>query len=206
MNLSTFTIEKKVLLKTLTEISKIINKIPNSKNSGILELTITDGKLTLIIPGAKHILDCVTKSSAKVSISLFYYLDIINSQRETKIHCIITDNTIEVKGLLVKAQTTFFETDSILRSIKMPLNYTDFHLLKLEKEGYTEEEIKFNELNLDIRRAKKTLASNILKTINLLNVYGVNKKDIKEIVYKKIGLWYNQDITKKMQADEMTEN
>jgi hypothetical protein len=188
MNLSSFTIKKSVLIKTLTEISKIVSKIRNSRNSGVLEMTITDGKLTLIVPGAKHELDCETISSAKVSISLFYYLDIIKSQRETTIHCIITDNTIEVKGLLVSAQTTFFETDRILRSIKMPLNYTDFHLLKLEKEGYTEEEIEFNDLNFDIRRAKKTLAKNILKTLDLLNVYGVNKKEIKELVYNKIGL------------------
>ena len=42
---------------------------------------------------------------------------------------------MEIKGLFLKVETTFFETDKILRSIKMPINYTDWHLLRLENEG-----------------------------------------------------------------------
>lgn len=184
MNLSSFTIRKSVLLKKLRELSKLS---PWNKGS-VLELTITDGKLTLVIPGAKFVLDCETKSTAKATIGLSYYLDIVKTQKEIKIKCIITDNTLEIKGLFINILTTFFETDSILRSIKMPLNYSDWHLLKLEKEGYTEDEIEFNKLNFEVYYAKKALTSNILKTFHLLKIYGLTKKDIKEIIYKKIDL------------------
>ena len=54
---------------------------------------------------------------------------------------------MEIKGLFLKVETTFFETDKILRSIKMPINYTDWHLLRLENEGYTPEELEFNKLD-----------------------------------------------------------
>lgn len=184
MNLSSFTIRKSVLLKNLRELYKLS---PWNKSS-VLELTITDGKLTLVIPGAKHILECETKSTAKATINLSYFLNIIKTQNDIKIQCKITEDTLEIKGLFVNIQTTFFETDSILRSIKMPLNYTDWHLLKLEKEGYTYEEIEFNKLNFEVYYAKKTLNSNILKVFNLLKIYGFTKKDIKEIIYKKVDL------------------
>lgn len=181
MNLASFTIRKSVLLKNLRELYKLS---PWNKSS-VLELTITDGKLTLVIPGAKHVLDCETKSTAKATISLSYFLNIIKTQKDIKIQCKITEGTLEIKGLFVNIQTTFFETDSILRSIKMPLNYTDWHLLKLEKEGYTHEEIEFNKLNFEVYYAKKTLNSNILKAFHLLKIYGFTKKEIKETIYKK---------------------
>lgn len=188
MNSSSFTVKKVTLLKMLQEISKVLGRTSKTKRLTVLEMTITDAKLTLVIPGTIHILDCETKSTAKVTLNLFYFLDIIINQKEDTLECVITDNTIEVNGLFVKVQTTFFETDRILRSIKMPLNYTDFHLLKLERQGYTEEEIKFNKLGIQIYLAKKRLTSNIHKTINLLNVYGINETDIEEIVKRKIDL------------------
>ncbi len=188
MNSSSFTLKKATLLKTLQEISKVLGRTSKIKKLTVLEMTVTDGKLTLVIPGAKHILDCETTSTAKVAINLFYYIDIINTQKDDKIQCTITNNTIEIKGLFIKVQTTFFETDRILRSIKMPINYTDFHLLKLENQGYTEEEIKFNKLGMQIHLAKKRLTSNIRKTIDLLNVYGINQNEIEEIINRKIEL------------------
>lgn len=188
MNLSSFTIKKLVLLNTLNEISKVLGSASKWKKSVVLELTVTDNKLTLVVPGAKYVLDCETKSTAKATIGLIYYLDIIKSQKGTLIECIITDGTIEINKLFINVQTTFFETDSILRSIKMPINYSDLHLLKLEKDGFTEEEIRFNELSSEVYYAKKALTSNIRNTINLLNIYGVNKKDIEEMINKKMGL------------------
>ncbi|MBP7397285.1 MAG: hypothetical protein KA933_10015 [Flavobacterium sp.] len=95
---------------------------------------------------------------------------------------------MEIKGLFLKVETTFFETDKILRSIKMPINYTDWHLLRLENEGYTPEELEFNKLDYQVYCAKRNLKSNIHKTVELLNLYGINKKEIEEFVNKKLNL------------------
>ena len=81
MNSSSFTIKKSVLLNTLKELTKVLNKVSKYKFT-VLEMTVTDGKLTLVIPGAKYILDCETIHSAKGTIDLPYFLDIIKSQKK----------------------------------------------------------------------------------------------------------------------------
>ena len=187
MNSSSFTIKKSVLLNTLKELTKVLSKVSKLKFA-VLEMTVTDGKLTLVIPGAKYILDCETIHSAKGTIALPYFLDIIKTQKLPLITCTFTDDTIEIMGLFIKIQTTFFETDKILRSIKMPINYSDWHLLKLEKEGFTIEEIDFNKLSYEIHCAKRTLRINIRKTFELLQVYGISKKEIEEFINKKLDL------------------
>lgn len=188
MNSSSFTIKKSVLLKTLKEITGVLGRISKKNKLIVLEITITDDKLTLVIPGAKHILDCETTNTVKATINLFYFLNIINSQKGTKIHCRLTEGTIEIMGLFIDVQTTFFETDRILRSIKMPLNYTDWHLLRLKKDGFTDEEIDFNKLTYQVYCAKRRLEYNILSAIDLLRVYGIKEKEIEEIINKKLDL------------------
>ena len=84
------------------------------------------------------------------------------------------------------AQSTFFETDMILRSIKLPMNYSDYHLVQLENRGFTQEEIDFNGLEFQLHHAKKNLKSNIRKTRELLKVYGVSVIEIEELLNKKI--------------------
>ena len=51
MNSSSFTIKKSVLLNTLKELTKVLNKVSKYKFT-VLEMTVPDGKLTLVIPGA----------------------------------------------------------------------------------------------------------------------------------------------------------
>ena len=45
-------------------------------------------------------------------------------------------------------------------------------------------------MNIRIKIAKKTMNLNIKKTIDILKIYGVNKKDIEDIVNKKMNLKY----------------
>lgn len=89
---------------------------------------------------------------------------------------------------LIKAKTTFFENDSILRSINLPINYSELHLLQLEHKGFTTEEIDFNKLEFELYYAKKHLKSNIKKTIDILDLYGVTTNEIEELIQGKIKL------------------
>jgi hypothetical protein len=86
----------------------------------------------------------------------------------------------------VRVQTTFFENDSILRSINLPINYSELHLLQLDHKGFTEEEIDFNKLEFELYDAKKYLKLNIIKAIDILGVYGVTIKEIEDLIQSKI--------------------
>ena len=75
--------------------------------------------------------------------------------------------------------TTFFETDSILRSIKLPLNYTDMDLAKLLLSGkYTDEEIVFNNLAKESVKTMRKVKADIRKIILMMKVYGFKQKEV----------------------------
>lgn len=188
MNQASFTIKKSKLVEELKNMTKSLGRVSKYTKSTILELTITDDLLTLVIPGIKLEMECKTKSTAKASIGLYYFKDIIQTFNGLDITCNISNDEIKIGGTTVNCQTTFFETDSILRSIKLPINYTDLHILQLENNGYTIEELRFNELEFVVYHAKKNLKKNIRNTKDILGVYGFTAKEIEELIDKKIRL------------------
>ena len=99
---------------------------------------------------------------------------------------IFKDNEMQIGITKIKVQTTFFENDSILRSINLPLNYTDWHLLQLDQKGFTIEELRFNKLEFEVYHAKKRLTRNINKALDILGLYGVTKKEIENLIESKI--------------------
>ena len=120
MNQASFSIRKSILLKELLSISKVLGRISKWNRNTVLELTVTDGKLLLVIPGIKIVLDSETKNTAKATINFFPFLDIIKTHKAPLVNCTITNNTMDINNILITIQTTFFETDRILRSIKLP--------------------------------------------------------------------------------------
>ena len=186
MNQASFKIKKSKLLLEIKKMTKALGPISKWNRYTELELTITDGLLTLVIPGVRLEVKCETKSTAKATLGLFYFRDIINTWNNLEVECIILDEAIKLGVTSVRAQTTFFENDSILRSINLPINYSDLHLLQLENKGFTTEEIGFNKLEHQIYVAKRNLKVNIKNTIDILKVYGVKIKEIEELVQKKI--------------------
>lgn len=188
MNQASFTIRKTKLLKELKNIAKALGRMSKANKLTVAELTITDGTLTIVIPGAKFELDCETKSTAKATLDFFYFKDIIETSKGANIEALINDNTIKIGITCYKAQTTFFEDDSILRSIKLPINYTDWHLLKMKNSGYTIEELRFNSLEFKIYHAENRLKYNLSKAKEYLGLYGVTAKEIADLVDKKLNI------------------
>jgi hypothetical protein len=186
MNQASFSIRKSKLLNELKNIAKALGRMTKYNKQTVIELTITDNQLTIVLPGAKFELDCDTKSTAKAALGFFYFKDIVETSKGINIEVIVNDNAIKIGLASFKAQTTFFEDDSILRSIKLPLNYTDWHLLRMDNKGYTIEELRFNNLESDIYYAKKRLTYNISKAKEYLEVYGFSTKELEVLVSKKI--------------------
>ncbi|MCZ8198197.1 MAG: hypothetical protein O9267_11380 [Flavobacterium sp.] len=188
MHKATFTIKKSKLKSELSKMQNAYKGISKKAPAAALELTITDELLTLVVPGIKLEVPCKTSSTAKVSIGFYYFYEIIKSWKDLQIEFTIIDDEMQIGVSKFKVQTTFFEDDKILRSIKLPINYTDYHLLQLEDKGFTLEELRFNDLEFEVHQAKKRLRSNVNKTKDILGVYGVTSKEIEEILEKKIKL------------------
>lgn len=186
MNQASFTIRKSKLEKELIKTAKMLGAASKWNQTTVIELTITDGLLTLVIPGSRVELKCVTKGTAKASIGFFYFKNIVQTWKDLIIDCIVMDKVIKIGVTSFKAQSTFFESDRILRSIKLPMNYSGYHLLQLENKGFTPEEIDFNGLEFELHQAKKDLKSTIRQTQELLKVYGVTAIEIEELLNSKI--------------------
>lgn len=186
MNHASFIIKKAKLYESLIHINKSLGGASRYTQNTILELTITDDLLTLVVPGIKIELPCKNIGTAKATIGLLYFKNLIHSYNKLEIDCNIYENEMKIGVTKVNCQTTFFETDKILRSIKLPLNYTDLHILQLENNGYTIEELKFNELEFVVYQAQKNLKKNIRNTKEILSVYGFTAKEIEELIDKKI--------------------
>lgn len=186
MNEARFTIRKSILNRELVKMAKSLSTI---NRGGTIEFTIIDNSVTLVTPGIKVELPCKTISTAKFTFGFFYFKEIIKDWKTPIIEFVITDNNMRIDKSHFKVQTTFFENDSILRSITLPINYTGYHLLQLEPKGFTLEELRFNSLEFEVDRAERSLKSNITKTIALLGIYGVTKKEIEELVQSKINLF-----------------
>ncbi|MFY8186561.1 MAG: hypothetical protein ACOVLC_01255 [Flavobacterium sp.] len=188
MNHASFTIEKKVLEDVLKKITRVIGRQTKFNINTILELTITDQLLTFVIPGIKIEQPCETVLTAKISLGFFYFKDLINSCKNITVVCNFYDQEMHFDRMKIAVQTTFFETDAILRSINLPVNYTHFHLLRLEHEGFTDEEVRFNGLSYELESAKKHVKVNIQNAIQFLGVYGITSKELEDLIQKKIRL------------------
>ncbi|PCH67000.1 MAG: hypothetical protein COC01_06780 [Bacteroidetes bacterium] len=80
----------------------------------------------------------------------------------------------------------FFEDDSILRSIQIPINYKDIDLLRLRHEGYTEEELEFNKITELIDTAEQSLKRKMAAAVSNLKEYGVKYEEIEGLVKSKL--------------------
>jgi len=79
MHKATFIIRKSKLKSELAKIQKTYKGISKKTPFASLELTITDGLLTLVVPGIKLELPCKTTSTVKASIGFHYFYEIIKT-------------------------------------------------------------------------------------------------------------------------------
>jgi len=120
------------------------------------EMTVTDGKVTFTVPGAEFFLMCETRGgAARATLPYLYFMDIVKQQKEKEAEFKITEGEIIIGNLTFSAATCFFNDDKILRTINLPLNYTDADLLRLRNGKYTIEELDFNKMFAKLARAEK---------------------------------------------------
>ena len=157
------------------------------------EITLIDGHVRITIPGATFGFDCETKGTAKATLLFSNLYSIMDHHSFEEILVEFYDGSLRFGSVQVKAKTTFFKNDSILRTIILPNNYSDLDLLLLKNEGYTEEELKFNNLLSLIESAERRVYYNIRQSTAYLREYGIMPKEIKKLLVEKLGIRLDLD-------------
>ena len=149
------------------------------------EMTVKTNVVFFVAIGVTRVLYCNATGPAKVSIPILYLFDIVKRIRTFSTELEIGNGTLTIGKVTVNANTFFFQDDSILRSINLPINYSIEDILRLPGQ-YTPEEIEFNRLNQLIKRTKADIAKDIKEISGILRKYGFEHAEIEKLVHEKI--------------------
>jgi len=158
------------------------------RKAAFCEITLKSNKLELIVPGILYTIPAITSGTAKIVVPFFHLITLVNSYNNDFLEFSIVPGELNIDNFSLGVKTTFFEDDSILRSIHLPMNYSDVDILRLLAKGYTQEELDFNRISPAIDKARKSLISNIKAAMKILQPYGVTQEDLKELVTRRLGV------------------
>ena len=130
-------------------------------------------------------LNCKTQGVGKATIPFVYIFEIIKDEKSTIVNIEIKEDCMYIGNLKIQLNTCLIKDDSILRTIRLPANYTEIDLAKLAHQGYTVEELDFNRLIPQIIQAQKNINTKITKAYNILCDLGFSRNDIVKIVSEK---------------------
>ena len=157
------------------------------------EITLTDENVQLAIPGAIFCFKCQSKGTAKATMEFRKLYDIIEHHSYDELYVEFFDGSLRFGSIIVQAKTVFFKNDRVLKTIVLPNNYTDLDLLLMKNEGYTKEELAFNNILGLMEMAERRVYYNIRRASLYLRDYGIMPKEIKKLVADKLGVVLDLD-------------
>ena len=157
------------------------------------EITLTDGNVQLAIPGAIFSFKCQTKGTAKATMEFRKLFDLIEHHSYDELYVEFFDGSLRFGSVIVQAKTVFFKNDIVLKTIDLPDKYTDLDLLLMKNEGYTEEELEFNNISGLIEMAERRVYYNVRRSAGYLREYGIMPKEIKKLLVEKLGIRLDLD-------------
>ena len=172
----------------LNDVMRFLSKAVPKNKKGILygcEITIKTNEVIFVSIGATKVLYCNSTGPVKISIPFLYFYDIVKNIRIFNAQISIGEGLMTIGDLTVKASTCFFNDDSILRSINLPINYSIVDILRLSDQ-YTPQEIEFNKLDGMIKIAYAEIDKDINLTYGILKKYGFTKDEVRNITLEKI--------------------
>ena len=185
MKEASFKVRTKELMAVLKKF-KTLEKAGKKKES-VLEVTVSNYGLKLVIPGIEMPVSASTMGAAKFVIRLWYFSAIVTAEKDEVLVFGLKEGQLSLRNFTWTVPTTFFDDDRILRSISLPLNYTWQDVARLYLSGkYTKEEIEFNKLTAEVTKAIKKLNADIDKASSVLSIYGVTREDIQELVSRSL--------------------
>ncbi len=181
-----FELDTKQAQKTFTEIKRILTAAKNWKITTRMEITVLDGKVQLIGQGFVLDLDALTTGSCKLVVPAYHWYELVKTTPNPVLKVVVSEGEAMVGKVSVKVQTTFFETDKILRSILLPVNPKALDYWKLQFQGFTQEELEFNGLLARIEKAKEELDQSIKLAALKLSSFRISEEDIRDLVLSRI--------------------
>lgn len=172
------------LVETMKFLRRAVPKTPKGKAYQV-EITLKTNEAVFVTIGATKTLYCRATGPAKVTISFGYLFDIVKNLNKLNTRIDIGKGALMIEGLTVKAETFFFNDDSILRSINLPINFTPTDVLNIP-DRYTQEEISFNKVEGLIKKAYTDLENDITHVHRRLAKYRFKKEEIEIFLYNKI--------------------
>ncbi|MCL6261466.1 hypothetical protein M3O96_20370 [Aquiflexum sp. TKW24L] len=181
-----FEIDTRQAKKVFEEIQKLMKVSKTWKLTSSIEITVLDGKIQLVGQGFVKEMPALTTGSCKLVVRALYWFDLVDMTQDKIFKVVVTDGEAMVRTVTVPVQTTFFETDRILRSIPLPANPESIDYWKLEYQGYTLDELQFNNVATKIPKAKKEFEACIRKAALILHPFRISNTELREIVLKKL--------------------
>jgi hypothetical protein len=129
------------------------------------EITIKTNEVSFVVIGVTKILYCNATEPAKAAILLLQLYDIVKNIKTYETEIEIGMWEVRVGKVTVRACTFFFQNESILRSINLPINYSDDDIIRLP-EQYTPEKLTFNNLDELIRETYEKVEKDNLGDVN----------------------------------------
>lgn len=181
-----FEIKTSEVKKAFLEIKKLLRVSNNWKLTTRVELTVLDGIVQIVGFGFIKKLESQTTGSCKLVVPIIHWYELAQTTTDPVFKVVVTDGEAMVGRVTVNVQTTFFETDKILRSINLPSNPKAIDYLKLAYQGYSDEELQFNALEDKVQEAKDQLDKAIAKVARELAPFRFGKMEIKDLILKKL--------------------
>jgi len=186
--LVSFTIKTSELRKTLGHLKIVVPNKGKRAKATVCEITLTDGKINVTVPGASFYIIGSTHGTGKATVPFLLFYQLIKHIKDKTIDCIIEVGSLKINNVTITAETTFFETDAILRTVQLTANYTEKDLLLLLNKGYTWQELEFNNLSSQLFTAHTNLYATIEKAYQLLHPYGVVYDELEKLVISRLNM------------------
>ena len=174
--------------KDLKDTLKFLNAAIPRKVVGYkrtLEVTVKTNEVIFVTAGSKKTLYCEAFGPVKFTMSLLYLIDMAETCTSRTSVISIGDWFMNYNDHTVDVETCYFEDDTILRSINLPMNYKVTDILNLPQK-YTPEEIKFNKLQAEYEVAVSQLANDTKIIKQRLKKYGITSFDIDRFLHDRI--------------------
>jgi hypothetical protein len=182
----TFIANTKSLQALFKQLKVGLGKLNPKTKAFACEITVIDDTVVFNLPGFQNSISCATEGTVKVTTSFLRLFDIIKNETKKEMFFQIGEEEMTIGILTLAVHTCYFKNDRILRSINMPINFKDIDLLRLQKQGYTFEELQFNKLINPITEAENNLKYNINYSYNRLKEYGVSYEELEKLVKTNI--------------------
>ena len=182
---SEFTCLKTDAIDRISRMKKVAKS--TLKKSATVEIRIQPLFVTFLAVGSQEKLFCDTKGVGAYTMSLEYFLQLLEDTAGDKVNPQFKNDGMYLggvfsRGVRYKIQSTHPENTVTL---DLPLNYRDVDLLRLRGK-FTREELELTNDGCIIEDAEERLNTNIDTALKILNEYGVNKVDLIALVEDRI--------------------